>query len=233
METAVISLDQIREKGAWHYPLFSAEVRNAEAALRRSPYPRVPFKELVLKTARGFPGIGGSYSEDAVIPLLSVSSITTEGIDIEMSSRFISRDEHEKLSRSAVERSDVLVALAVGSKEKVAAVYESDEPANLAPHLALLRLRKSRVDPHYLAAFLNSSVGQSLIAHRTTGSIQRSLTISRLLDLSIPLPPLTEQKGVVEAVRKKQLEAEHREREAARLRHEADELMVALLQGEG
>jgi hypothetical protein len=197
METTIIPLKQICEKGAWHFPLFSAEARDAEAALQRSPYPHVPLKELVLKTARGFPGIGGGYSEGTEIPLLSVSSITAEGIDIEMSNRFISKDDHDKLSKSATEPGDVLVPLILGSRENIAAVYESDQPANLTPHLVLLRLRESRVDPHYLAAFLNSSLGRSLIAHRTTGSIQRSLTMSRLLDLPIPLPPLAEQIAMV------------------------------------
>ncbi len=166
------------------------------------------------------------------VPLLSVRNITPEGVVIDDNNKFISEQEHEKLSKSAVHRNDVLVSLFLREGNNVATVYISDKPANLSSHLALLRLRTEQIEPHYLVSFLNSSIGQSLISQLAVGSVQRSLTINLLLNLSIPLPPLLEQKKLVEAMHQKRQQAAQREREAASLREEADEMVDAFVRGE-
>jgi len=230
MEKTVVRLSEVRNKGAWNFSLFSAENRKAEAALKQSPYPVVPLKEIVKKAERGFSIRPESSSEG--IPLLSVQCITPKGVVIDNANRFISQEEHQKLYRSAVKRNDVLVSLLRHPNVNISAVYESDEPANLTSALVRLQLEKEKIDPRYLSTFLNSSVGQSLIQQRTIGSIQQSMTISRLLDLPIPLPPLEEQEHLLRAIQDKHSEAIKYEQEAIKLREEANELIGNLFKNE-
>lgn len=234
MERTTVPLEQVLRKNAWHFQPFSEESRNAERTLESSPYPLVPLNEIVEKAVRGFPQVG-SFDFDlsaSGVPLLSVRNISSGDIVIDDNTKFITEEEHAKLKRSAVQRDDVLVGLFVHRSSSLAIVYNMDEPANLSSHLTLLRLNKDKVDPQYLAAFLNSSLGRSLIFEITTGSVQRSLNNSQLLDLSIPLPPLSEQKKLVEAIRTKQERAAQREREADLLREEASEQIDAFMRGE-
>lgn len=223
MEKTVVRLSEVRNKGGWNFSLFSAENRKTEAALKQSPYPVVPLKEIVKKAERGFSSIPEVNSEG--IPLLSVQCITPKGVVIDNATRFISHEEHQKLYRSAIKRNDILVSLFRRPGVNISAVYESDEPANLTSALVRLQLDKEKIDPRYLSNFLNSSFGQSLIQQRTIGSIQQSMTISRLLDLPIPLPPLEEQKRLVNAIEAKKNEAAKREQEAINLREAANNLI--------
>ena len=202
MEKTTVSLNQIRKKNVWHFQPFSEKTQSAESALENSPYPSVRLKELVDKTAKGFPNIGGRKSAATDVPLLSVRNITSEGVVTDDNNKFISKQEHEKLSKSAVQLGDVLVTLFLREGRNVATVYDSEKPANLAFQLALLRLKAEKIDPRYLAAFLNSPIGRSLIFQLATGSVQRSLTINQLLNLSIPLLPSAEQQKLVERIKK-------------------------------
>ena len=149
MEKTVVRLSEVRNKGAWNFSLFSAENRKAEAALKQSPYPVVPLKEIVKKAERGFSIRPESSSEG--IPLLSVQCITPKGVVIDNANRFISQEEHQKLYRSAVKRNDVLVSLLRHPNVNISAVYESDEPANLTSALVRLQLEKEKIDPRSLS----------------------------------------------------------------------------------
>jgi restriction endonuclease S subunit len=53
-----------------------------------------------------------------------------------------------------------------------------------------------KIDPAYLAFYLNSDVGQALIHSLSTGSIQPMLTLTALNDLLVMLPPRDEQKQI-------------------------------------
>lgn len=232
MEKMIISLNQIRDKKVWHFQPYSVQTRKAASALEKSSYPLVQLRELVDKTARGFPQTGGYKSSDMDIPLLSIRNITAEGVVIGDNNKFVSPEEHKKLRSSAVQHDDVLVSLFLVEGSDVATVYDIDKPANLSSQLALLRLKTDKIDPRYLAAFLNSSIGRTLLFQLATGRVQRSLIINQLLDLYIPLPPLAEQQRLIAAINEKHQQAAQRETEAKLLREEANKLVDVFMRVE-
>ncbi|MBD2501457.1 restriction endonuclease subunit S [Anabaena azotica] len=222
MEKAVINLSDLRKQKRWDFYIFSSASTKIEKVLKKIKYPIFPLQEIVKRTERGFSGTL-EYRSDG-IPVLSLNCITAEGVAISNANKFMSLEEHHKLYRSAVKRNDVLVGLFLRPNMNISAVYEFDEPANITSFLVKLEL-KEVVYPQYLSMFLNSSFGKDLIQQKAIGSIQPSITISHLRDLPIPLPPLDEQKSLVEAIRHKQIEALELQRKATKLMEEAGEII--------
>lgn len=226
MEKIIVDLSEVLKKRRWDFSLFSSAYRKTDEVLQKIKYPIFSIKEIVKKTERGFSAILNTTSEE--IPVLSLGCITPEGVIITNANKFISREQHQKLYKSAVKRNDVLVALFVRPNMNISAVYEFDEPANITSHLAKLELNE-RVYPQYLSIFLNSSFGKDLIQQKAIGSIQPSITISQLLDLPIPLPPLEEQKRLVKSVQDKQSKALELQQKAIKLMKDASELIETFL----
>lgn len=222
MEKILVKLSEISNKKRWDFLLFSSASRKTDEVLQKIKYPVLSLKEIVKKTERGFPGILTNTLDG--IPLLSLGCITHEGVVITNANKFISLEEHQKLYKSAVKNNDVLVALFARPNMNISAVYEFDTPANLTSHLAKLELNE-KVYPQYVSIFLNSSFGKELIQQKAIGSIQPSITISQLLDLPIPIPPLEEQKRLVKSLQYKQIKALELQQKAAKLMEEASELI--------
>lgn len=222
MEKIIVKLSEVSKKKRWDFLLFSSASRKTDEVLQKIKYPVLSLKEIVKKTERGFPGIFTSTLDG--IPVLSLSCITHEGVVITNANKFISLEEHQKLYKSAVKKNDVLVALFARPNMNISAVYEFDNPANLTSHLAKLELNE-KVYPQYVSIFLNSSFGKELIQQKAIGTIQPSITISQLLDLPIPIPPLEEQKKLVKSLQDKQSKALELQQKAAKLMEEASELI--------
>lgn len=72
------------------------------------------------------------------------------------------------------------------------------------PHTNLLRLRvteTAKLDPDYLLAYLSQVAVQARIRDRSIRSVTTSLSTETFRDLEIPLPPLTQQRRIVSALR--------------------------------
>ncbi|MEV5138968.1 N-6 DNA methylase [Streptomyces syringium] len=122
---------------------------------------------------------------------------------------------------SVIAAGDVLVRAVVGGTGPMARVAdERDEGALLGPHVHLLRPDPARLDPWFLAGFLDS---EDNIAGASTGSTVLQVTPGRL---RIPLMPLDEQRRYGEAFRRV-----HALRAEARKATQLAEEMAGLLAG--
>ena len=159
MEKTIVNLSQLRQKGVWNFEPYSQSVTGAMAELEKSPFPVVKLGTLTLEgtTQRGY-FING-IKDGGEIPLISVRNISTEGINLNHL-RYLTPEEHKKLEKTQVHKGDVLVSLIM--RPGIAAVYESEDPANIDTHLARLRLT-DKIDPAYLAFYLNSDIGQAIV----------------------------------------------------------------------
>ncbi|MDK2408573.1 restriction endonuclease subunit S [Aphanizomenon sp. PH219] len=224
MEKTIVNLSQLRQKGVWNFEPYSQVVTGTMAQLEKSPFPVVKLGTLGT-TQRGY-FING-IKDRGEIPLISVRNISTEGINLNHV-RYLTPEEHNKLEKTQVHKGDVLVSLIM--RPGIAAVYESDEPANIDTHLARLRLT-DKIDPAYLTLYLNSDDGQALIHSLSTGSIQPMLTLAALNNLPIMLPSRDEQKQIVVEAQRLIKEAEQLSKAAKDHRAEAQKLVGKLFQG--
>lgn len=227
MEKTIVNLSQLRQKGVWNFEPYSQVVTDAMAQLGKSRFPVVKLGTLVVEgtTKRGY-SVTGFENVDG-IPLLSIRNISAQGINLNHV-RYLSPDDHKKLEATQVHKGDVLVSLIM--RPGIAAVYQSDEPANIDTHLARLRLT-DKIDPAYLAFYLNSDVGQALIHSLSTGSIQPMLTLTALNDLLVMLPPRDEQKQIVAEAQRLTEEAGKLSKAAEDCRAEAQKLFGKMFHG--
>ncbi|MBG1264280.1 restriction endonuclease subunit S [Nostoc commune] len=223
MEKTMVNLSQLRQKGVWNFQPYSQSVTGAMAQLDKSPFPVVKLDTLGT-TKRGYFITG--VKDAGKVPLLSVRNISMEGINLNHV-RYLTPDEHKKLEATQVHRGDVLVNLIM--RPGIAAVYESDQPANIDTHLARLRLT-DKIDPAYLVFYLNSDVAQALIHSLSTGSVQPMLTITALNDLPVMLPSLAEQKQIIAEAQRLTQEAGQLSKAAEERRAEAQKLLGKLFQ---
>ncbi|GAX38022.1 restriction endonuclease subunit S [Nodularia sp. NIES-3585] len=227
MEKTMVNLSQLREKGVWNFQPYSQVVTGAMAQLKNSPFPVVKLGTLLVEgtTKRGYSVTG--FEDVGGIPLLSARNILAQGINLDHV-RYLTPDSHKKLEETQVHQGDVLVSMIM--RPGIAAVYESDEPANINSHLARLRLT-NQIDPAYLVFYLNSDVGQALIHSLSTGSVQPMLTINALNNLLVMLPPIAEQKQIVAEAQRLTQEAGKLSQAAEERRAEAQKLFGKLFQG--
>ncbi|MBD2144007.1 restriction endonuclease subunit S [Sphaerospermopsis sp. FACHB-1194] len=224
MEKIIVNLSKLRQKGVWNFEPYSQSITGAMAQLEKSPFPVVKLGSLGT-TQRGY-FING-IKDIGEIPLISARNISTEGINLNHL-RYLTPEEHKKLEKTQVYKGDVLVSLIM--RPGIAAVYESDEPANIDTHLAILHLT-DKIDPAYLVFYLNSDVGQALIHSLATGSIQPMLTITALNNLPVMLPSLDEQKQIVAEAQRLTQEAGKLSKASEDCRAEAQKLFGKIFHG--
>ena len=126
------------------------------------------------------------------IPFLFVSNLSNNDIDYN-AQKFISQETYEELiKRTPIEIGDVLLST-VGSYGHPAVVTEKRKFC-FQRHIAYLKPRSDLIDSRYLFGVLLSSIGQEQIEERVKGIAQKTLNLSEVRKIKIPLPPMEQQK---------------------------------------
>jgi type I restriction enzyme S subunit len=87
------------------------------------------------------------------------------------------------------------MSLCLGS---VAVVPEQLESAYVSQHIALARLRKSRLSSKWVGFVALSVVGQTWFDTQSYGGTKIQLSLDDVRDLPIPVPPPEEQTTIIE-----------------------------------
>ena len=145
------------------------------------------------------PSGGGSTYLDNGIPLLRSQNVHFDRIDLRDVAR-ISSKTHIGMANSKVLKGDVLLNITGGSIGRCYYTF-SDEEMNVNQHVCILR-PTNLIRTIYLNAILASEVGQSQIWFFQQGGGREGLNFQALKNFFIPLPPVGEQKSIVEFVHK-------------------------------
>ncbi len=136
-----------------------------------------------------------TYTEEGV-PFISVKDITKGIIDFS-DTKFISKEEHEQLvKRCNPEYGDVLLTK-VGTTG-IAKVVDTHREFSLFVSVALLKIFKEYIDPYYLEYLINSPFVKKQSEENTQGIGNKNLVIRCIKNFILPIPPLEEQKRIVE-----------------------------------
>lgn len=148
--------------------------------------------EIIFGVADG-PHFSPKYQEQG-IPFISTRNISSGRLDLS-TAKYISRELHEELcKRCKPKKGDVLYTK--GGTTGIAAVNDSGVEFNVWVHVAVLSLDQ-HVYPYYLAMALNSPHCYELSQEYTHGTSNRDLGLTRMVRITLPLPPLAEQKRIV------------------------------------
>lgn len=146
-------------------------------------------------------------TKDNGIPFLSAKDITTQKICWD-NIKYITTDLHEELyKRIAPQKDDVL--LAKNGTTGVAALVEENKIFDIYVTLAVLRPEKRLILPQFLWRLVNSPVCKRQFDSHLKGIGVPNLHLTEIRKILIPLPPLAEQKRIVDKLEELLALAEH------------------------
>jgi type I restriction enzyme S subunit len=120
--------------------------------------------------------------------------------------RTITQEVSEQYKRTLLRGGELLISL-VGQPGQLAVVPMELAGANIARQVGLIRLQ-ALVHPEFARLFLQSPAGQSALGARQSGSVQQVINLGELKQVRIPVPSLTIQTKVVEALAAANLQTE-------------------------
>lgn len=160
-------------------------------------YPEIPLGNLLTtiidhrgKTPKK---LGGDFTE-AGVPVVSAIHIKGGRIKWDERERFVSQAMFEKWMPVRVQRGDLLLTSEAPLGE--VALVPNDEDLTLSQRLFALRGDPQRLDTQYLRYFLSSMMGQQRLQERASGSTVLGIRQAELVKVTIPLPPLAEQRRI-------------------------------------
>jgi type I restriction enzyme S subunit len=109
---------------------------------------------------------------------------------------YITKEQHEIMSRTKVHPGDVLLNITGASIGRSSPVPENFSEANVNQHVCIIR-PSSIISHRFLAFYLNSSFGQAQIFAIQSGATREGLNYNQVRSLIVPIPPLVEQKSIV------------------------------------
>ena len=117
---------------------------------------------------------------------------------------FVSEADHQSIyARCPIRKGDVLY-IKDGANTGLAAINTLDEEFSLLSSVAVLRGKSSYLDNRYLCFFLNTKDGRSRLLSLMSGVAIRRLTLTKINQAEIPLPPIDFQKEIVAEIEAEQ-----------------------------
>ena len=133
--------------------------------------------------------------QDQGVPFISTRNISGGKLDFS-GAKFISEKDHIEFSKKvSPKKGDILYSK--GGTTGIAAVNDTDIVFDVWVHVAVLSLGK-HVNPYYLATALNSPHCYNLSQKYTHGTGNHDLGLTRMIKITIPLPPIKEQQRIVD-----------------------------------
>lgn len=150
--------------------------------------------EVCTKIGSGSTPKGSNYSKEGK-PFFRSQNIYNQGLVYDDIS-FISDDIHQQMNGTTVYPNDILLNITGGSMGRCAIVPKDFDEGNVSQHVCIIR--PLSVDNQYLHKLILSPDFQKLIFSSTTGAGREGLPKYNLERFPIPLPPLSEQRRIVE-----------------------------------
>lgn len=162
----------------------------------------VRIRDISLLVTKGTTPRGGNvaYTDKGVgfLRAENVNGLTTLNLS---NLKFVSEKAHQnELKRSVLEDGDILVTIA-GTLGRTAVVKSTDLPLNANQAISIVRMIfKSENMLKYAAFALNSNTIQQILLRQTKQTAIPNLTLEIVGNCIIPLPPLAEQKRIVDKI---------------------------------
>ena len=144
--------------------------------------------------------LGYDFVDDGV-NFVKIESITENGEFLTDKFAHITDECDRKLSRSQLQRNDLLFSIA-GAIGRTAIVTEEILPANTNQALAIIRVPEGEVDYSYLKYVLQSPDIVEQFEKKKQGVAQLNISLKDISDFVIPLRTAEEQKSIVSTMDK-------------------------------
>ena len=139
------------------------------------------------------------YTEYGV-PFLSVKDLSKGFIDFS-NTRFISEEEHTQLIKRCNPQYGDILLTKVGTTG-IAKSIDTDKEFSIFVSVALLKIFNQYIDSIFLEKLINSPLVKKQSEENTQGVGNKNLVLKCIKNFIIPIPPLNEQRRIVEKVDK-------------------------------
>lgn len=130
--------------------------------------------------------------------------VTSENVGIEQllldNPKYLEEKFNELQGRSILKKNDILTNI-VGASIGRTTIYDRDELANINQAVCLIRLINSNMNG-YIVKYLNSYVAYKIMMNDKVDTARANISLTNISDFVVPLPPLAEQKRIVEKIEK-------------------------------
>lgn len=114
---------------------------------------------------------------------------------------FIDEAMHKTFISTEIKKMDVLLNITGASIGRSAVVIDEIIGGNVNQHVCILRTKQDFLNPHYLNAYLLSTIGQNLIDSYQAGGNRQGLNFEQIKSFKIPLPSIKEQITITNLLR--------------------------------
>lgn len=132
------------------------------------------------------------------VPFVSVKDMSKGYLDLS-GTKYISSQAHMELSKRCNPKRGDLLLSKVGTTG-VPVIVETDEQFSLFVSVALIKFFSQFVVPKFLVHLINSPLVQSQVQEHTRGVGNKNWVLSDIANTIIVLPPLGEQKRIVDKI---------------------------------
>lgn len=143
-------------------------------------------------------GATDHYVEDGV-PFVRSKNIEVNRMN-DADLKYIDREFHENNLNSELHSGDILTQRTGQNGGMTAVVPDRYEGANCFS--MLISRTNDRINEHFYAYYLNSQYSKKFVESRKGGGVQKNLNAKFLRQLPVFLPPIDEQKSIVEILSK-------------------------------
>lgn len=131
--------------------------------------------------------------------ILKAENITKESIIDSTSCKYIDKETHTTtLKRSILKKNDILITIA-GTLGRCA-VVETEENLNTNQAVCFVRLLNCGISPHFIKYYALSPVVNNGLTGKAKITAIPNLTLEVIKNIDVVLPPLAEQKRIVEKI---------------------------------
>lgn len=128
--------------------------------------------------------------------------VTSENVGIEQllldNPKYLEEKFNELQGRSILKKDDILTNI-VGASIGRTTIYDRDELANINQAVCLIRLININMNC-YIVKYLNSYVAYKIMMNDKVDTARANISLTNISDFVVPLPPLAEQKRIVEKI---------------------------------
>lgn len=170
--------------------------------------------------------IGHKFVEKSKFRYLKVDNIDAYGFIDNYKMPYISEETFSIIKNFMVKNGDIIISIA-GTIGKVSLINNIPDNTILTENCAKIIINdKNNLNSAYLSELLKLDIMQKYIKENRIQTTIPKLSLQRLRNLKIPLPPLEEQESIANIMKKAYLKKEEFEKEADKLLSSIDEYLL-------
>lgn len=180
----------------------------------------------VARVKSGFAFSSKDYVQDSNVSLITIKNIDFSGV-VFGNTTFLPNHYWNEYTNFQIKNGDILIAMS-GSVGKIC-IYNSNKLALLNQRVGILKIEKCLND--FVVSILQTKIYQHFFARIATGGVQLNLNEKDILNLKIPLPPLTEQERIAKEISQRKARAKALKQEAKELLENAKKEVEQIILG--